>query len=128
MHLKRKRKTHIDLRNFQHPLWSATSTLRKPHSRTNSPTRLQSLLRLMNNMKNYYICKEVLERYKSDIPADTYNRIINDLVIVFNDTSHKLDESIEKLRKENMSMSSTIADLQDDIELFKLIIYRLLDD
>jgi hypothetical protein len=79
-------------------------------------------------MKNYYICKEVLERYKSDIPADTYNRIINDLVIVFNDTSHKLDESIEKLRKENMSMSSTIADLQDDIELFKLIIYRLLDD
>ena len=79
-------------------------------------------------MKNYYICKEVLERYKSDIPADTYNRIINDLVIVFNDTSHKLDESIEKLKKENISMSSTIADLQDDIELFKLIIYRLLDD
>ena len=79
-------------------------------------------------MKNYYICKEVLERYKSDIPADTYNRIINDLVIVFNDTSHKLDESIEKLRKENISLSSTIADLQDDIELFKLIIYRLLDD
>lgn len=79
-------------------------------------------------MKNYYICKEVLERYKSDIPADTYNRIINDLVIVFNDTSHKLDESIEKLRKENISLSSTIADLQDDIELFKLIIYHLLDD
>ncbi len=79
-------------------------------------------------MKNYYICKEVLERYKSDIPADTYNRIINDLVIVFNDTSHKLDESIEKLRKENISLSNTIADLQDDIELFKLIIYHLLDD
>ena len=79
-------------------------------------------------MKDYYICKEVLERYKSDIPADTYNCIINDLVIVFNDTSHKLDESIEKLKKENISMSSIIADLQDDIELFKLIIYHLLED
>jgi glutathionyl-hydroquinone reductase len=69
-------------------------------------------------MKNYYICKEVLERHKSDIPTDTYNRIIDDLNIAFNDT----------LRKENISLSSTIADLQDDIELFKLIIYRLLDD
>ena len=69
-------------------------------------------------MKNYYICKEVLEKHKSDIPTDTYNRIINDLDIAFNDT----------LRKENISMSSTIADLQDDIELFKLIIYHLLDD
>lgn len=69
-------------------------------------------------MKNYYICKEVLERHKSDIPTDTYNRIINDLNIAFSDT----------LRKENISLSSTIADLQDDIELFKLIIYRLLDD
>ena len=79
-------------------------------------------------MKNYRICKKVLEKYKSDIPTDTYNRIINDLVIAFNDTSHELDESIEKLRKENISLSSTIADLQDDIELFKLIIYHLLDD
>jgi glutathionyl-hydroquinone reductase len=69
-------------------------------------------------MKNYYICKEVLEKHKSDIPTDTYNRIIDDLNIAFNDT----------LRKENISLSSTIADLQDDIELFKLIIYRLLDD
>ena len=69
-------------------------------------------------MKNYYLCKEVLERHKSDIPTDTYNRIIDDLNIAFNDT----------LRKENISLSSTIADLQDDIELFKLIIYRLLDD
>ena len=82
----------------------------------------------MDNMKNYRICKKVLEKYKSDIPTDTYNRIINDLVIAFNDTSYELDESIEKLRKENISLSSTIADLQDDIELFKLIIYRLLDD
>lgn len=79
-------------------------------------------------MKNYRICKEVLEKHKSDIPTDTYNHIINDLVIAFNDTSHKLDESIEKLRKENISLSSTIADLQDDIELFKLIIYHLLED
>lgn len=69
-------------------------------------------------MKNYYICKEVLEKHKSSIPTDTYNRIINDLDIAFNDT----------LRKENISLSSTIADLQDDIELFKLIIYHLLDD
>ena len=69
-------------------------------------------------MKNYYICKEVLERHKSDIPTVTYNRIIDDLNIAFNDT----------LRKENISLSSTIADLQDDIELFKLIIYHLLDD
>ena len=79
-------------------------------------------------MKNYYICKEVLEKHKSDIPTDTYNRIINDLDIAFNDASRNLDESSEKLRKENISMSSTIADLQDDIELFKLIIYHLLDD
>ena len=69
-------------------------------------------------MKSYYICKEVLERHKSDIPTDTYNRIIDDLNIAFNDT----------FRKENISLSSTIADSQDDIELFKLIIYRLLDD
>ena len=69
-------------------------------------------------MKNYYICKEVLEKHKSDIPTDTYNRIINDLNIAFSDT----------FRKENISLSSTIADLQDDIELFKLIIYHLLDD
>lgn len=79
-------------------------------------------------MKNYRICKEVLEKHKSSIPTDTYNHIINDLVIAFNDTSHKLDESTEKLRKENISLSSTIADLQDDIELFKLIIYHLLED
>ena len=72
----------------------------------------------MNNMKNYRICKEVLEKHKSDIPTDTYNRIINDLNIAFSDT----------FRKENISLSSTIADLQDDIELFKLIIYHLLDD
>jgi hypothetical protein len=69
-------------------------------------------------MKNYRICKEVLEKHKSGIPTDTYNRIINDLDIAFNDT----------LRKENISMSSTIADLREDIELFKLIIYHLLDD
>lgn len=69
-------------------------------------------------MKNYYICKEVLERHKSDIPTDTYNRIIDDLNIAFSDT----------FRKENISLSSTIADLQDDIELFKLIIYHLLED
>ena len=69
-------------------------------------------------MKNYRICKEVLEKHKSGIPADTYNRIINDLDIAFNDT----------LRRENISMSSTIADLREDIELFKLIIYHLLDD
>ena len=69
-------------------------------------------------MKNYYICKEVLERHKSDIPTDTYNRIIDDLNIAFNDT----------LRKENISLSSTIADLQDDIELFKRIINHLLED
>ena len=69
-------------------------------------------------MKNYYICKEVLEKHKSDIPTDTYNRIINDLNIAFSDT----------FRKENISLSSTIADLQDDIELFKLIIYHLLED
>ena len=69
-------------------------------------------------MKNYRICKEVLERHKSDIPTDTYNRIIDDLNIAFSDT----------FRKENISLSSTIADLQDDIELFKLIIYHLLDD
>ena len=69
-------------------------------------------------MKNYRICKEVLEKHKSGIPTDTYNRIINDLDIAFNDT----------LRKENISLSSTIADLQDDIELFKLIIYHLLED
>ena len=72
----------------------------------------------MNNMKNYYICKEVLERHKSGIPTDTYNHIIDDLNIAFNDT----------FRKENISLSSTIADLQDDIELFKLIIYHLLED
>lgn len=69
-------------------------------------------------MKNYYICKEVLEKHKSGIPTDTYNHIINDLDIAFNDT----------IRRKNMSMSSTIADLREDIELFKLIIYRLLDD
>ena len=69
-------------------------------------------------MKYYRICKEVLEKYKSDIPTDTYNRIIDDLNTAFNDT----------LRQENISLSSTIADLQDDIELFKLIIYHLLDD
>ena len=69
-------------------------------------------------MKNYYICKEVLEKHKSDIPTDTYNRIINDLNIAFSDT----------FRKENISLSSTIADLREDIELFKLIIYHLLDD
>lgn len=69
-------------------------------------------------MKNYRICKEVLEKHKSGIPTDTYNRIINDLDIAFNDT----------LRRENISLSSTIADLQDDIELFKLIIYHLPDD
>ena len=69
-------------------------------------------------MKNYRICKEVLEKHKSGIPTDTYNRIINDLDIAFSDT----------FRKENISLSSTIADLQDDIELFKLIIYHLLDD
>lgn len=69
-------------------------------------------------MKNYRICKEVLEKHKSGIPTDTYNSIINDLDIAFNDT----------IRKENISLSSTIADLQDDIELFKLIIYHLLDD
>ena len=72
----------------------------------------------MNNMKNYRICKEVLEKHKSDIPTDTYNRIINDLVIAFSDT----------FRKENISLSSTIADLQDDIELFKRIINHLLED
>ena len=69
-------------------------------------------------MKNYRICKKVLEKYKSDIPTDTYNRIINDLVIAFNDT----------FRKENISLSSTIADLQDDIELLKRIINHLLED
>lgn len=69
-------------------------------------------------MKNYYICKEVLEKHKSDIPTDTYNHIIDDLNIAFSDT----------FRKENISMSSTIADLREDIELFKLIIYHLLDD
>ena len=69
-------------------------------------------------MKNYRICKEVLEKHKSGIPTDTYNRIINDLDIAFSDT----------FRKENISLSSTIADLQDDIELFKLIIYHLLED
>ncbi len=79
-------------------------------------------------MKNYRICKEVLEKHKSGIPTDTYNRIINDLVIAFNDASRNLDESTEKLRRENISLSSTIADLREDIELFKLIIYHLLDD
>ena len=79
-------------------------------------------------MKNYRICKEVLEKHKSDIPTDTYNHIINDLVIAFNNTSHKLDESIEKLRRENISMSSAMADLREDIELFKRIIDRLLED
>lgn len=69
-------------------------------------------------MKNYRICKEVLEKHKSGIPTDTYNRIINDLDIAFSDT----------FRKENISLSSTIADLREDIELFKLIIYHLLDD
>jgi glutathionyl-hydroquinone reductase len=69
-------------------------------------------------MKNYYICKEVLEKHKSGIPTDTYNRIINDLDIAFNDI----------IRKKNISMSSTIADLREDIELFKLIIYHLLED
>lgn len=69
-------------------------------------------------MKNYHICKEVLEKHKSGIPTDTYNHIINDLDIAFNDT----------LRRENISMSSAMADLREDIELFKQIIYRLLED
>lgn len=79
-------------------------------------------------MKNYHTCKEVLEKHKSDIPTDTYNHIINDLVIAFNDASRNLDESTKKLRRENISMSSAMADLQDDIELFKRIINRLLGD
>ncbi|MCK9325711.1 MAG: hypothetical protein M0P69_09460 [Bacteroidales bacterium] len=69
-------------------------------------------------MKNYHTCKEVLEKHKSGIPTDTYNHIINDLDIAFNDT----------LRRENISMSSAMADLREDIELFKRIIDRLLED
>ena len=69
-------------------------------------------------MKNYYICKEVIEKHKSDIPTDTYNHIINDLITAFNDT----------IRRENISMSSAMADLREDIELFKRIIDHLLED
>ena len=71
---------------------------------------------------------DILEGYKDVITPSIYEKLCIDVRTAFNDTSHKLDESTEKLRKENMSMSNTIADLREDIELFKLIIYHLLDD